>query len=91
MKHEINPVVAAIVLAVVALIAVAVLWHGTASAGGGKPPGAVGNPGPFSPGGAAVAKQTGPPTGVPAVGPQPGGATGRRMQAVSAPGGTTGR
>ncbi len=60
MKAEVNPVIAGIVLVVIAAVVGFFLWHGTAGAAGGKPPGAVGNAGPFSPGGAAVGKMSQP-------------------------------
>lgn len=70
MKTEVKPVVAGIVIVVLAGVLGFFLWHGTAGAAGSKPPGAVGNAGPFSPGGAAVGKMVQPPQA--ATGGRPG-------------------
>lgn len=81
MKQGVSPVVAGVIIAVVVLIAAFVLWKGTSGGAGSKPPGAVGNAGPFDPGGAAAgqggrpmqaAPRTGPPAGI----GMPGGASG---------------
>lgn len=70
MKFEIKPVYAGIMIAAVVVV---IGWFFYKEAGnlGSLPPGAVGNPGPFAPGGAAVGRggmpgsqtsQPGPPS-----------------------------
>lgn len=52
MKKEVSPAIVAVIIIVVVAVVGAFIWRGT-STSGSKPPGAVGNPGPFTPGGAA--------------------------------------
>ena len=91
MKKEVSPLSAGTVIVLVVIVAGFLLWKGT-SGGGNLPPGAVGNPGPFAPGGVATSSggmpneakgQGGPPRTGP--GSRIGGAP------TSKPGGTTGR
>ena len=60
MKKEIGPGIVAVIVIVVVAVVGFFLWKGT-SGPGSKPPGSVGNPGPFAPGGAAVGKGGGMP------------------------------
>jgi hypothetical protein len=50
-KSEVNPVFAVIAIVVIVAVAGFFLWRGATGGGSNKPPGAVGNAGPFSPGG----------------------------------------
>jgi hypothetical protein len=61
LKQSINPTVAGVVIVIVLALIGFFLWKGT-SGGGGIPPGEVGNPSPFGPGGAAVGKGADPHT-----------------------------
>jgi len=56
LKQQINPVVAAVALILVLAVAGFLVWRGSAGSTGGPGPMEKGNPGPFSPGGAAVGK-----------------------------------
>ena len=60
MKSEMNPLIAGVVIVILLGIVGFFLWRGT-SGGGGKRPGDVGNPGPFSPGGNMAGKGGGKP------------------------------
>jgi hypothetical protein len=52
-KKEVNPAMAAVVIVVLVIIAAVFIYRGVNAGSGSKAPGEVGNPGPFSPGGAA--------------------------------------
>jgi len=69
-KSEVKPAVAAVIIAVLVIIAVVFVYRGATSGGGAKAPMEVGNPGPFSPGGAANKGQSARPgnAGAPAAG-----------------------
>ena len=66
MKQSINPVVATVVIVILVAVVGFFLWKGANGGVGSVPPGGVGNPGPFAPGGAAnkaqgaARPQTGP-------------------------------
>jgi hypothetical protein len=51
-KREVSPAIVAVVIVIVVGIAAFLIMRGT-QGGGNKAPGAVGNPGPFAPGGPA--------------------------------------
>lgn len=55
MKREVSPAIVAVIIVLVLGIAFFAIMKGTGSPGN-KGPGEVGNPSPFSPGGAAVGK-----------------------------------
>jgi hypothetical protein len=78
-KSEVNPVVGGIVVVLLLAIVGFFLWRGTAGSTA-KPAGAVGNPGPFAPGGPANSRGAKPagggpgsPPGMPAPGANPSG------------------
>jgi len=54
-KQQVHPAVMAVIIIVAVGIAAFLIMKGT-QGGGNKSPGEVGNPGPFSPGGAALGK-----------------------------------
>jgi hypothetical protein len=57
MKQSINPAVATVVIVIVVAVVGFFLWRGANGGAGSIPPGGVGNPGPFAPGGAANKSQ----------------------------------
>ncbi len=57
LKQQVSPGVVAVVIIVAVIIAGFFIWRGMKGDVGSKPPGAVGNPSPFAPGGAALGKQ----------------------------------
>jgi len=97
LKQAISPVVAGVVIVLVVVIAGFLIWRGTSGGAGNLPPGAVGNPGPFAPGGAAVgqggmpeqARQRGQGGGPPFFGAPTG--TGTPGAPPGNPGGATGQ
>ncbi len=81
MKSQINPVVGGVIVVIILAVVGVLLWKGTGG-GASKPNGAVGNPSPFAPGGAANGQggkpNVGPP-GRPGIGgpPATGGTPGK--------------
>lgn len=77
MKKELHPAVVAAALIVAICVIGLLVWRGTNGDAANVPPGGVGNPGPFAPGGSQVGK-SGRPTpagggnGAPSGNPVPG-------------------
>jgi len=61
LKQQVNPVVATVAVILILVVAGFLVWRGTAGTAGPGPM-QKGNPGPFSPGGAAVGKGGGMPS-----------------------------
>ena len=84
MKKELHPAVVAVSLIVALCVIGLLVWRGTNGDAADVPPGGIGNPGPFSPGGSQVGK-----SGRPAGNASPGAAA-AAVPASGAPASTGG-
>ncbi len=90
MKKDLHPAVVAATLIVAMCVIGFLLWRGTSGDAADVPPGGIGNPGPFSPGGSQVGKSGRPATNASSSAPSGNTSPGAGGPASGAPASTGG-